>query len=314
MDQTSAAPGGNRRFHLESNDLVRDCRTGLIWPRNAMLLEFPLSWPEALTAVADMNEHRRFGRSDWRLPNRCELRSLIDHREKRPALAAAHPFLSVYHGWYWTSTTAAIAPAYAWYVHLEGGRMFYGNKQDYYWLWPVCGTPETVLQTGQQQCCDERGRFIDCRGTGQDGALRVGVAWPDPRFVPAGDGFLDRLTGLIWHARADLYPTCPGWNEARSAVADQAEKTGRPWRLPTITELETLVDASAHSPALPTKHPFSGVGDTYWSSTTSGFDDAWAFALYLQKGAIGVGHKRTAGFSVWPVMTANEQKSYQPHF
>ena len=73
------------------------------------------------------------------------------------------------------------------------------------------------------------------------------------------------------------------------------------WHLPSINALETLVDCSRHSPALPAGHPFINVGDTYWSSTSSYFETDWAWALYLQKGAIGVGFKPDTYFRVWPV-------------
>jgi hypothetical protein len=44
------------------------------------------------------------------------------------------------------------------------------------------------------------------------------------------------------------------------------------WRLPSINELETLVDCSRHNPALPDGNPFTHVRDGYWSSTTSIFE------------------------------------------
>jgi hypothetical protein len=54
---------------------------------------------------------------------------------------------------------------------------------------------------------------------------------------------------------------------------------------------------------LPSGHPFVDVQDIYWSSTTSLFEPDWAWALYLEKGATGVGQKRFAQFSVWAVAT-----------
>ena len=73
------------------------------------------------------------------------------------------------------------------------------------------------------------------------------------------------------------------------------------WRLPNINELESPVDCSTHSPALPKGHLFGDVREGYWSSTTSMFEPDWAWALYLTKGAVGVGQKRGAHFSVWAV-------------
>jgi Protein of unknown function (DUF1566) len=74
---------------------------------------------------------------------------------------------------------------------------------------------------------------------------------------------------------------------------------------PTINELEALVDCATHSPALPSGHPFADVRDIYRSSTTSLFEPDWAWALYMEKGATGIGQKRFAQFSVWAVATVD---------
>jgi hypothetical protein len=79
------------------------------------------------------------------------------------------------------------------------------------------------------------------------------------------------------------------------------QSVGGAWRLPNINELGSLVDCSRHTPALPLEHPFRGMEDVYWSSTTSLFEPNWAWALYLDKGAIGVGQKTQARFHLWAV-------------
>ena len=58
-----------------------------------------------------------------------------------------------------------------------------------------------VARTGQTTCSDTTGVTISCGGTGQDGALQAGVAWPAPRFASYSSGVQsvnDRLTGLMW--------------------------------------------------------------------------------------------------------------------
>src|SRR5512140_3503391 len=82
------------RFRV-SNDEVTDQLTGLIWCRSANLAEYPLTWQEALDFVAAMNGAMCFGRSDWRMPNRRELRSLLSLQTKLPALPEEHPFIDV---------------------------------------------------------------------------------------------------------------------------------------------------------------------------------------------------------------------------
>jgi hypothetical protein len=180
----------------QKEETVLDNLTGLIWTQDANLAEFPVDWQKALNYAAEMNHKNAFGYSDWRLPNRCELRSLMSHQTRRPALPENHPFQNVFSGWYWTSTTAAINTAYAWYIHMEGARMFYGNKRQYFLLWPVRGKGHNVLPvTGQTRCYDSDGHIITCTGTGQDREFRYGHKWPEPRFEVIGDAVIDRQTG-----------------------------------------------------------------------------------------------------------------------
>jgi len=294
------------RFELVSEELVRDRATQLVWMRNSCPSEFPVSWQEGLDFTQRLNREQRFARTDWRMPNRRELRSLIDHSRKKPALTGGHPFQNVFLGWFWTSTTAAIAPQYAWYVHMEGGRMFYGNKDGFYWIWPVCGSSDLLAGTGAKLCFDMEGRKTECRNSRQDGSLAMGVPWPQPRFLSNKAGTLDRLTGLIWYTGAVAGGKAVSWSKALAAVSACAKKTGQPWRLPTINELESLVDASVHSPALPSDHPFVDLQDGYWSSTTSSFEPTWSYVLYLNKGAVGVGFKKNSDFAVWPVMSMEQ--------
>ncbi len=400
-----------QRFRILGPDLAQDAATGLIWPRSANLLGFPLSWADALAAVANMNRDGLFGFHDWRMPNRVELRSLIDHARRQPALPAAHPFRDVFLGWCWTSTTKAGLPAYAWNVHLEGGRMFYSRKDEFRLLWPVRGESGVLPRTGQALCYDAEGGQLPCRGgalaSGQDGALQQGVPWPEPRFEVletgvlgagilgagaaggdvagsvagdvagtaggdmAGDvagsgvgaghtgpwpaaGVRDRLTGLVWAHPAWLPAGPLDWAQAQELAAGWGgARGGAGWRLPEITELESLVDAQRADPALPLELlrlsgsgapgatasgqvertfgeaqgafsaqdgepvgvasarvagarvegvPIAGARvEGFWSATTSGFDAAWAFVLYVQKGAVGVGFKAGKEFFVWPV-------------
>lgn len=293
------------RFETDDGS-VRDRLTGLVWTLDANPAGFPLSWREAFDYVARMNGANSFGRADWRLPNRRELRSLVSHQTRRPALPDPHPFTNVFPGWYWTSTSAAISPSHAWYVHMDGGRMFYGGKDQSFLLWPVRGLSTVLPATGQKTCFNENGMPLPCRGTGQDGELRHGLPWPEPRFEPGGQEMLDRLTGLLWRREADLSAGEVTWPEALEAVASLSRSTGSPWRLPNINELESLVDCGAHNPALPPDHRFRNLQEVYWSSTTSLFEPDWAWALYLDKGAVGVGQKALARFHVWAVSSGRQ--------
>jgi hypothetical protein len=298
------APWPLPRFEVQGAVAV-DHATGLSWTIDANIGGFPCTWLEAFAQIAALNQQQHGGHGDWRLPNRNELRSLVSYQAKKPALPAGHPFVNFFLGWYWSSTTAAINPAYAWSVHLEGARMFYGRKDQESLFWPVRGTGNGLLpSTGQRQCFDGGGRVIECSGASQDGSLRLGSSWPEPRFIVTGDVVHDRLTGLIWLKHADLTGERVGWQQALESVAQWSQKKDEEkidWRLPTINELASIVDCEACLPALPAEHPFTGVQSSYWTSTSSLFEPDWAWVLYLDKGACGVGYKPGKTFHVWPV-------------
>ena len=280
--------------------LVEDRLTGLLWSGNANPAGFPMSWQEALDFVARLGRDGWLDRTDWRLPNRHELRSLLSHETRRPALPGEHPFAAIFPSWYWTSTTVAGAPAHAWYLNMDGARTFFGGKDQSFLVWPVCGPNVVLPRTGQWKCHVTDGRTRDCEGSGEDGELRTGRPWPEPRLVPSKQGIEDRLTGLIWHPEPGLQSGLVSWPEALELVAS----LGEGWRLPNINELDSIVDCGRFAPALPGAHPVQQSAPAYWSSTTSMFEPDWAWALYAEHGAIGVGQKAGRHFWVWPTRGA----------
>lgn len=135
-----------------------------------------------------------------------------------------------------------------------------------------------VLATGQRRCWDADGLPIDCAGTGEDGAVRAGVPFPERRYRDNRDGTVtDRRTGLIWLRDANAFGEVP-WAEALTearalgdgehGLSDGSEPGD--WRLPNINELQSLVDLdSSHGPAFPDRHPFVNLeAANYWSSSS----------------------------------------------
>ncbi|MBF0565196.1 MAG: DUF1566 domain-containing protein [Nitrospirae bacterium] len=167
-------------------------------------------------------------------------------------------------------------------------------------------------RTGQTTCYDENGNKLDCAGTGQDGDVKAGVVWPNPRFTLNGDlTITDKLTGLVWAGNAGT-PTvgsCVGgemvWKKALDYVAclNAAKYLGHgDWRLPNINELESLVNAGQSNPGqwLGTQGFTDVKPFLYWSSTTVAGLPAVARAFYmLESYMAGVG--KSNGNEFWPV-------------
>lgn len=296
-----------RRF-LSDRKTVIDTRTNLMWTKDAALFEFPLTWKEALTSIQSQNTLTLYGYSDWRLPSRKELFSLVSFKVINPGLPTGHPFLNVFNGYYWTSSSCIRLPRQAWYIHLGGARVFKGMKHGSYMVWPVRTSENQklvdVMKTGQRSCFNENGVAVDCQGTGQDGDIQSGIAHPDNRFVEESQVVHDRSTGLTWMKSADICKEPVTWTSALSLVSEMnagKEFGYNDWRVPNVVELESLTDLGRHSPALPVDHPFDDVRDYYWSATTSMYDADYAWVLYFIDGAVGVGYKPLSEFYLWPV-------------
>ncbi len=187
--------------------------------------------------------------------------------------------------------------------------------------------PARVGETGQKTCYDVAGTVIDCAGTGQDGDIQPGVAWPNPRFVDNANGTVtDMLTGLIWLKDAscgDLVGTNSDgqaeWATALTAASALASGTcgltdgsvAGAWRLPSRFELESLLDLEYYHPALSNAagtaqwtegDVFAGVESYYyWSSTSVAGFPTQAWYVYLNYAFVDDFGKTVSLVYVWPV-------------
>jgi len=161
-------------------------------------------------------------------------------------------------------------------------------------------------KTGQTKCYDTEGVEIPCPGTGQDGDIQAGVAWPEPRFADNGDGtMIDNLTGLMWTKDANLPNSPVTWQQALDRANSLTLADYSDWRLPNVNELESLINTNeADSAAWLTTQGFTNVLQTeyYWSSTTfaAGPGDAWIVGM--RNGSMGISSKPNVYYYyVWPV-------------
>jgi len=104
----------------------------------------------------------------------------------------------------------------------------------------------------------------------------------------------DNETGLVWEQSpiTDLYAWRAG-TSARDYCINKVVGGKRGWRLPSIVELESLVDPAMRDPALPDGHPFSGVSASqlrgYVSATASAENVATTWMLNFHDGYTGIG-------------------------
>lgn len=303
------------RFTTHSSNCMIDNLTGLMWVKNANLLFNPTATP-ADTGIRNWQQALDFsnnlqlcGYSDWRLPNRIELYSLINFGVSNPtAWLIDNGFTNVKENFYWSSTTWGFNKAAATQVALYAGYVDGEAKSFSGYVWPVrTGSPGIISlpQTGQITCTNTAGDVITCANTGQDGDYKTGQAWPTPRFTvdDTNNCILDNLTGLTW-ARAPENLKY-NWENALKTSNELTLCGFDDWRLPNINELNSLVNSEPMAPATPANwlndQGFTGMQNSdYWSSTNDVLSGTTAYLVDMFSGNVSINVK-SAGFYVLSV-------------
>jgi len=110
------------RFVDNKDGAVIDTKTGLIWQKDTAPDTY--EWQDALSYCKSFT---LAGHNDWRLPNINELQSLVDYTRCSPSINTSL-FPNTVSSYYWSSTTYAGRPNYAWYVNFLGGLVSYSYK------------------------------------------------------------------------------------------------------------------------------------------------------------------------------------------
>jgi len=130
------------RFTDNGNGTITDNLTGLMWLKDANCFDPTMVWQDALDKVADLNANPSSyycgsysgNYTDWRLPNRKELFSLVDYSNGSSLLEDLFENVKCD---YWSSSTCVHSKDGAWRVKiLNGGHMIHDNKSsnnNYVW-------------------------------------------------------------------------------------------------------------------------------------------------------------------------------------
>jgi hypothetical protein len=245
MPNSTAGLPHPQSFDTSRDEVAVDLVTGLMWQRQ--LVDNPSSFAGAKAACDALVLG---GYDDWRLPSRIELVSILDLARIQPAIDPI-VFPSTPNDWFWTSSPAAADADKAWYVY------FY------------FGYPNTELASNafSWRC----------------------VRTAEPRPVPAArydiqpETVRDLGTGLVW--QRSVPDGTVTLDEARS-TCDQLDLSGQPgWRLPSMTELLTLIDETAgEAPAIDTTAFPNTPSEGFWSTSDFGGAPGMAWQVYFDSG------------------------------
>jgi hypothetical protein len=230
-------------YDTSAPGVVLDQVTHLMWQRTVAPVTQTWSGAKQYCACLQLGGH-----DDWRLPSRIELVSIVDFTRHTPSIdSIAFPDTPL--EWFWTSTALAENPEEAWYIYFDNGFSKFILAEEHQYRVRCVRSPP----------------------------LAPPLAPPPMRYEVAAETVRDTKTGLTWQRKVD--PTRRNWAAAKAYCAQLALAGGAAgsWRLPSMRELQSLVDERRFEPAIdPDAFPDTPPVEFWTGNVVSGApDSAW---------------------------------------
>lgn len=245
-------------FTENADGTVMDSRNGLLWQQDVDAMTYNFADAQAYCAALSLVG------TGWRLPTKAELESIVDFGRSNAAIdPVAFPATPV--AYFWSSSPYAVTPGNAWHVNFRDGVSGSGDSDE-----------------NRVRCV--RSSDVAVASTGGGGA-------PPGRYTidEVNGTVYDTLTQLTWQREVPGAPTATGCSgqlctqAGAVAYCTGLSLAGTGWRVPTVSELLTIVDPTQLDPAIGPPRAFPDAGsDHLWSSSAYvGLSDrGWAVAFY----------------------------------
>ncbi|HEY2903286.1 MAG TPA: DUF1566 domain-containing protein [Polyangia bacterium] len=227
-----------------SGNQVTDNVTGLVWQRTVDSGTF--TWDDAKQHCACLSID---GVAGWRLPSRIELASLADWTIANPSIDAT-AFPDTPSDSFWTSSVMVEDPGLEWLVFFGSGFTSYGDMGYPYRARCVRGQPPSTVA-------------------------------PSERYTVANGIVTDTQTKLNWQQA--LSTSLYTWADANTYCAGLS-LSGAGWRVPTIGEIQTIVDESIGPSVDATVFPMTPSA-YFWSSSAVVDDPSRAWTAFFANGS-----------------------------
>ncbi|WP_437819224.1 DUF1566 domain-containing protein [Sorangium sp. So ce1078] len=259
----------NPASYTEVGDgVVRDNVTCLEWQQSPPAEAY--TWDQAISYCDNLTLG---GFSDWRLPTRIEMTSIVDFTQSPAIDKAAFP--GARGGFHKTSSDWILT------IRQAGA----GAGRDYAWAFNMS---DGIVSNAYSKATAASLRCV--RGNGEGEAPSSPAVPPPDQYTVVSPGeVMDNYTGLVW--QQGYSPATMTWDEAETYCATLG-LNDHAWRLPSIRELATLVDEAQVAPSINrTMFPDTQYGarsnDWYWGSHAAVRNAPAAWALNFDDGFTG---------------------------
>lgn len=133
FDYPDAGEGSDRFVEstTDGDNIVKDSKNGLVWQNDNVRGK---TWQQAIDYCKALTYA---GKSDWRLPNLDELKTLIDDQRANPASS----FPDMPSNWFWSSSPYEENASSAWSILFDNGYVNYQWKTNEFDVRCVRGGP-----------------------------------------------------------------------------------------------------------------------------------------------------------------------------
>lgn len=254
-----------------------------------------------------INEKFLCGYNNWRLPNKLELQDLVNYGHAQPAIDDSF-FPNTQNEFYWTSSIDTDDLKSIWAVDFNYGRVAGSSSDGSRHIRLVrdhsrAPSNEPVLMENESDI-NYRNIVAPIQRCNSDAESSA----PNIRFKRDPDGSLfDTYTGLIWKrciagTSGELCEEGEGismaWFDALNyaSAENDVSLNATPWRLPSIKELQGLIETQCEEPAL---NPFAFPNvpmNHIWSNTPHPKESNKSYYIQYQNSIIFYGDRTEENF------------------
>ncbi|MDD5227220.1 MAG: DUF1566 domain-containing protein [Methylococcales bacterium] len=260
-----SATGENLPLDATQWACIKDNITGLLWEvKTTKNSAESYQFSDTEKFVKTINAQKLCGETNWRLPQIQELQSIVNYSMPLPnPNIDSNFFPNSTSRIYWSSTPYAKNKNDMWGIYFEDGRVFEQDKKTNAAIRLVNSAKKSIAK-----------KYVISKDGAEVFDAQTGLTWR--RCVE----------GMKWNGK-----TCSGYPfggmliESLQRAANEANLSGKAWRLPNIKELASLVDTSQPGLAIDLTTFPETPNDQMWSSSPYASDAFFGWAVHFYYGS-----------------------------
>ncbi|SEH08907.1 Lcl domain-containing protein [Candidatus Venteria ishoeyi] len=280
-DESLETTTPDEEFNINTDGTVSHLKTELVWDRCSWGLSgenceqgtaSEHNWEDAQQQAEIANNQAYKGYTDWRVPTRQELLSIVEFQCYQPAINE-RVFPTTPSAAFWSSSPSASSADGAWGVNFNTRNDAHGYRSSNIYVRLVRGGLFFVPSTESSQSCNDGATILNnvefsIHDNGTVTHQQTKLIWDQCIWGQSGINCDNGdVNGYLWSEALQ-----------QAKVANQQNYKGyNDWRLPTISELLSITEVTCAYPAINTSVFPSTPSSAFWSTSplAADSDETW---------------------------------------